>query len=121
MGVQLVMTKKTLPLENQTKYESRRLEERNLLHFLSGKVSGGSLLFWRWVMGNRLKTPQQKAGIHCSDCPDYIERLDNVEKLNEFFGTEGQWDYATCYRACSKKILKENLTKKNHYHELAGV
>ena len=49
------------------------------------------------------KTPTVPASIHCKDCHIYKERIEIAMKMNMLFGSEGHWDYATCYASCKKR------------------
>ena len=45
---------------------------------------------------------------YCKDCEVFIDRVRIAEALNELYGTDGYWDYQTCYRACQKKFDAKN-------------
>ena len=54
------------------------------------------------------QTPKIPPSRFCKDCEIYQDRLAIANTMNRFFGRGGHWDYATCYKACEKKLQKKS-------------
>lgn len=57
---------------------------------------------------------------HCKDCQDYKDRVEIAEKINEIFGSEGNWNFQTCYLSCVKRFQKKQAYDRvkalEYYH-----
>ena len=51
--------------------------------------------------------PTVPADVHCAKCNIYQNRVEDAELLNEAFGTEGEWDYRTCFETCEQVRRRE--------------
>ena len=46
--------------------------------------------------------PHVREANFCKSCNEYHDRIEIANKINEIFGTEGEWDFSTCFKACVK-------------------
>lgn len=56
--------------------------------------------------------PTESAEKHCGACNIYQNRVEDAELLEEVFGTEGQWDYKTCFQMCERQRKREQWDSK---------
>ena len=59
-----------------------------------------------FVGGNRNKLDPE---VYCANCPDYKDRFKIARQIHLLLGTDGSWDFETCYKACVKKFYEINL------------
>jgi hypothetical protein len=51
----------------------------------------------------------------CKECQTYQDRVKMAEALNEIFGTEGNWDFETCWQSCPEKHRLYNKRQADYY------
>ena len=54
-----------------------------------------------------LLKPTQTAEVHCANCDIYKNRIEDAERIEELFGTEGEWDYVECSQVCERVRRRE--------------
>lgn len=64
-------------------------------------------------------------GKQCLTCPDFVQRQQNADLIENAFGQSGVWDYKTCHTTCwqeESKLDKYNKDwQRNKYRALHGL